>query len=206
MTRRGSSVDDRDVVAEFAARVAAGSPDIDTALTEAALAALQRHLRHRFPGMGREDLTDAVNESVARLAATAHTGRVRDTAAGGRPGGYLLRTAENLLIDQLRSARWAREQPIPHEVIAELVLTDDETTHALDRRATTDMVRRAMSEVQAGGDATLFRIATYLLDTVQRTGRVPSNRRTAAACGVSHTTVAEALRKLRRYFRDQPAN
>jgi DNA-directed RNA polymerase specialized sigma24 family protein len=190
-------------MAEFAAEVAAGAADIDSALAAAAMRALRLHLQRRFPGMGGDDLTEAAHESVARLAATARTGGVRGTGAGGRPGGYLLRTAENLLIDQLRSARWSREQPTPNTLLADLVLTDDEAAQTLDRRATTDMVRRVLGRVQAAGDATLFRIATHMLDVIQRTGRVPSNRQTALACGVSHTTVADALRKLRRYFPDE---
>jgi DNA-directed RNA polymerase specialized sigma24 family protein len=204
VSNQGTPVDERDVLGEFAAEVAAGTADIDPALAAAAMRALLLYLRHRFPGMNGDDLSEATHEAVARLAASARVGGVRGTRTGGRPGGYLLRTAENLIIDQLRSARWSREQPIPNTLLVDLVLTDDEAARTLDRRATTDMVRHVLSQIQAAGDATAFRVAAHMLDVIQRTGRVPSNRQTALACGVSHTTVADVLQKLRRYFPDQP--
>jgi hypothetical protein len=70
----------------------------------------------------------------------------------------------------------------------------------LEAAATASAVRTVLRRVQVDGDATLFRVVTYLLDELQRTGTRPSNRQIAGAVGLSHTAVANALVRLRPYF------
>ena len=57
-----------------------------------------------------------------------------------------------------------------------------------------------MRKIHDSGDSTLFVVVTHILDHIQRTGERPSNRQTAAACGLSHTAVANALIRMRPYF------
>ena len=61
-------------------------------------------------------------------------------------------------------------------------------------------MRNALLGVYQDGDSTTFHIVTFILDQLQRTGEMPSNRQTARACGVSHTAVAKSLERFRRYF------
>jgi hypothetical protein len=59
------------------------------------------------------------------------------------------------------------------------------------------LVRIALSTAHEAGDTTLVRVVTYLLDEIEQTGGVPSNRAAAEALGLSHTGVANALRRYR---------
>ncbi len=80
------------------------------------------------------------------------------------------------------------------------MLSDDEAASGLEDAATASAVREVLHQIQERGDATLFRVVTYLLDELQRVGDRPSNRQIAKACGLSHTAVANALVRVRPYF------
>ena len=82
----------------------------------------------------------------------------------------------------------------------DLVLTDDETASALEDAATATAIRGVLRRIQESGDATLFRVVTYLLDEIQQTGARPSNGQIAKACHLSHTGVADALARGRPHF------
>ena len=111
---------------------------------------------------------------------------------------YLRTAADWAVVDFYRSRR--REAPVAPETLHELVLSDDEAAAALTATATAAGVRAALGRIQRAGDATLFKVATYALDHIQRTGEQPSNRQIATACGISHTAVANALVRMRPYF------
>jgi len=118
------------------------------------------------------------------------------------PTVYLLRTAEHTAIDHLRRKGRNREEVMLNEEIVNTILTDDEVVAVFERKATAQQVYNVLTQVQQSGDATSFRVATYVFDEIQKTGRMPSNRQSAKACGLSHTAVAKALVRLRTYFSD----
>jgi DNA-directed RNA polymerase specialized sigma24 family protein len=164
------------------------------------LAFLCRYLRAAHPEISSHDAEDIAAGVLTRLV-----DRVRSSDWVPQPDRKMLqsylRTAANwAVIDSFRLARRAHEQPLPPELMRDLVLTDDETAAALDHAATAKAVRAALRRIQQDGDATLFRIVTYLLDELQRTGARPSNRQIATAVGLSHTAVANALVRVRPYF------
>jgi len=57
-----------------------------------------------------------------------------------------------------------------------------------------------MTAARDDGDSTTLQVTTYLLDVLQQTGSAPSNREIGRALGISHTGVAKALTRLRRYI------
>jgi DNA-directed RNA polymerase specialized sigma24 family protein len=186
-----------DPLAAFAESIAGGTAEIDPETAHAARQALHRHLARRFPSISSDDLDDVSNEAVARIVEKSLAGALHTHP---NPAAYLQVTADRIALDHLRSARRTREVLTSTSVeFGEVALTDDGAA-AFDRRATAEMVRDVLRHLEHDDDAVLFRIATYILDEVQRTGLMPSNRQTARACAMSHTAVAKALRRLRAYF------
>ena len=185
-----------DPFAQFAASVAKEATEIDPATLQAAMSALHRYLRGKFPVIRADDLDDLAAEAVTRVVAKARTGSIRSHP---NPAGYLVRTAEHLALDYLRSARHNREVATIEE-LPESRLTDAQAAAALDSRANVELVHAVLRRIQCSQDTTLFQITTYLLNEIQQTGVVPSNRKTARACQVSHTAVAKALQRLRNHF------
>lgn len=187
-----------DPLARFAASVTSGSTDIEPAAAVDSLTELQRYLASRFPGLQPADVGDIASEAITRVLVRARTGALQDLA---NPAGYLLQTAAHLAVDHLRSARRRREVVTPSEFfVAVPQVTDDQAAAALHSRATVSLVHAVLRRVQEGDDPTLFRVMMFMLNEVQRTGVLPSNRQTALACGVSHTAVAKALQRMRAHF------
>lgn len=183
----------RDPLARLATSMTTASQtQVDPATMQEAVDFLHRYLGARFPSIQPVDLEDLVGEAVARVFAKSQDGSIRDHP---NPAGYLLRTAENLTVDFLRSARHNRE--FASDVLPEGVLTDADAAAVFDERATVELVRAVLRRVRHSQDTILFQIATHVLNEAQRTGVVPSNRKIAQACNVSHTTVANALLRLR---------
>ena len=161
---------------------------------------LRRYLRstHRF--VTAQDVDDITTNVMARIIGRITSGSWKPVADPAMIRGYLRRAADWAVVDFYRVSRRTHENPVPNEILRDLILTDDEAVAALDRAATVDGVRAALSRVRDSGDVTLFVVVTYLLDEIQRTGERPSNRQIAAACGLSHTAVANALVRMRPYF------
>ena len=164
------------------------------------LAFLRRFLRSAHPGLSSHDTEDIALGVLARLI-----DRVRKGEWAPQPNRKMLesylRTAANwAVIDFFRRANRAHEQVLPPEALRDLVLSDDEAASGLEDAATASAVREVLHQIQERGDATLFRVVTYLLDELQRVGDRPSNRQIAKACGLSHTAVANALVRVRPYF------
>ena len=172
----------------------ASAEDLPAEVYLPGVAALRRYLQRRYcPPLSPEDTDDLAQDAVIQLLGALRRGLVRP---GASPTGYLLAIAVNRARTLLRPAR--REVPV--ENLGNLMLTDDEAVARLDRIATADLVRNAMRNAQVDGDATAVRVGTYFLDEIQRTGETPSSRTAAEALHLSHTGVAKALRRLRRYL------
>ena len=198
MTAPNSETPQGDPLARFAASVTSGSTDIDPSAATDSLTELRRYLVSRFPGLQPADVGDIASEAITRVLVRARTGALAELT---NPAGYLLQTAAHLAVDHLRSARHRREVSAPGEFFVDVPqVSDDQAAATLHRRATVSLVHAVLRRVQASDDATLFRVMMFMLNEVQKTGALPSNRQTAIACGVSHTAVAKALRRMRTHF------
>lgn len=204
MASHGPSGEPRDAESD-AESEAPGDPvllrsRVDRVVSRENLGFLRRYLRSAHPAVSVQDAEDITTKVMTRIIGRINTGGWVPAADPGMIRGYLRNAVDWAVADHYRLARRTHENPVPNEVMHELVLTDNEAVAALGRAATTDGVRAALSEIRASGDVTLFLVVTYLLDHIQRTGQRPSNRQTGAACGISHTAVANALVRMRPYF------
>ena len=114
------------------------------------------------------------------------------------PTGYLIRIASNAALAAIRRTR--RTVPVDTTHPGFLALTDAQACARLHDSATPELIQDAMTQAYGQRDATAIRVATYLLDEIQRTGKAPSNRAAAQALGLSHEGVGKALRRLRTYL------
>jgi DNA-directed RNA polymerase specialized sigma24 family protein len=194
MSRSPSQPHD-DSLARFAASMAADTAEVDAATMHDAMAGLRRYLRKRFPAIRSDDLDDLAADAVARVVARSRSGALEQHP---NLAGYLVRTVERLALDYLGSARINRELTVLDDVLA-VQLPDHKAAAAFDKRATVDLVHAVLRRIQHSRDATLFQITTHMLNEIQLTGVVPSNRKIAQACGLSHTAVAKALQRLRQH-------
>jgi hypothetical protein len=161
---------------------------------------LHRHLRRRHPNLVETEVEDLAESVMTRVIATITAGTWTPHPDPAMIKGYLRKAADWAVVDLYRTARHTREHPVPHEVLQDLVLTDDQAVAVLDQHATTDSVLTALERIRKSGDRTLFQVVTAILDHIQRTGQQPSNRETGLTCGISHTAVAKALVRMRPYF------
>ncbi|MDD7939294.1 sigma factor [Actinomycetospora lutea] len=186
----------QDRLADFS-KALAGGPDPDRALTADALRFLEGYLRRRFPTIADDDARDIAADAVVGVLRKVAEARVDPEQVPG----YLMTAVRHGGIDHIKSARHGREFTVSPEHLPEK-FADAEVVAKLERRATVDLVRSALSAVRRSGDATAFRVATCLLDQIETTGDVPSNRRVAELCGLSHTGVAKALERFRAHLRE----
>jgi DNA-directed RNA polymerase specialized sigma24 family protein len=158
-------------------------------------AALRNYLRRRFAAqLGRNDIDDLASDAVTQLLDASHRGLVGND---GNPTGYLLKIATNSAFSMIKKGQGT----IPLNVLSSSpFLTDEEAATRFDRLATSEFVRQALTHARRAGDMTAVRVMTYMLDQIQRTGRVPSGRRTGEALGLSHVGVGKAMRRLRGYL------
>jgi DNA-directed RNA polymerase specialized sigma24 family protein len=192
---REPSTDNDDPLLQMARAVVARPRQVEPDVFHAGMAALRAYLQRRYtPSLLPTDVEEITAEAVAQLYHAAVRGLIDNH---GNPTGYLLKITINLA--RARLARTSREAVLT-PTLTDLVLTDDEAASRLDRVATADMVQRAMAAARMDGDATAFKVGTYMLDAIQRTGTVPGSRHVGQALGISHTAVAKALARLRRYI------
>jgi hypothetical protein len=110
--------------------------------------------------------------------------------------GYLLKATRNSAIDAIRAQTRRREVPV--EALGEDASSPDDAVAALiDRDATHATVLAAMRVGIDAGDEITVPSITKWLDIADKLGRAPSTREVASRVGVSHTTVAQALKRFR---------
>jgi len=188
-----------------AAAIIVSDPD---ALTSAELRAVLRLLigfmRARYPWLSEFALEDIATDAIARVLTGARTGSIKPD---GNPGGYLIRTAQNLAIDRMRATQ--REELVEPSRMPERI-SDDAAAAAIESAAVADVgvaagpadeIRRGLAKAAARGDDTACRVVAYLLDEVQTTGQMPTNREAGEELDLSHTAVSDALRRFRSYLR-----
>ncbi|BFU46899.1 hypothetical protein [Krasilnikovia sp. MM14-A1004] len=160
------------------------------------VAALRRYLQARYsPPLSGADLDEIANDAVARLVESGRRGLVDEAR---NPAGYLVKIASNQAIAAIR--RGQRTVPVDTTHPGLLSMTDEQAAARLDEAATPDVIQQAMALAYSRRDSTAIRVATHLLDQIQRTGKAPSNRACAQVLGLSHEGVGKALRRLRTYI------
>jgi DNA-directed RNA polymerase specialized sigma24 family protein len=195
MTPSHESSGARDAFDEAVLKLVHGESSPSTQEVQALLTWLAAVLRRRFTDLPETDLEEISLDAIVKFEDGARKGKVD---ASRNPSGYLVRIALNAAVDRLRKVRRvALVDPADLVGMAGDYVTDDEIVARLDARADARLVRRALSTAHKAGDTTLVRVVTHLLDEIQQTGEIPSNRAAAEALGLSHTGVANALRRYR---------
>lgn len=164
------------------------------------LGGLRGYLRRSTVLIDTDEIEDVAMTAILHLIEAARAGRV-DTERNA--AGYLLRTGRNLAVDVARGRRGQvlRHTQVPlDELPTSVHPTDDNVARMLDQHATAELVRQGLERAVSEGDATAFKVATFVLDALQDRGELPSSRQVADAIGISHTGVAKALSRFRRYL------
>jgi uncharacterized protein YerC len=142
-------------------------------------------------GVDRDTAMDVVQSTIeATLVRLSKGVDIKNLEA------YLFTVARHQLIrERLRSARNVN---LPD--MEQLALSDDAAVKALDNVATIADVRSVLQRVAASDDTTMYQVAVCMLNITQQTGSVPSTRTVARVLGLSHTGVAKAIERMKRYF------
>lgn len=157
-----------------------------------ALALLQQHLRAYVARVFADaDPDDVVQAVIVRLL----TRSGRFDAEIENPWGYVVSATRYAALDTIRARRRRRELPL--ESTGEGSAPEDHVASLLDRDATHSAVVTALRALIAEGDDMTVPIITTWLDIADELGRAPSTREVAPRAGVSHTRVAQALKRFR---------
>lgn len=158
-------------------------------------------LKRMFPSLAPADAQDITSSTVLNFLQRMSKDP-ESFASIEQPKAYFTRAAINATYHWF-AATARRERPAEEDYeINNLPLSDDRAAAAFESAATALDMRRILSRLAAKEDATLFQILTYMLNETYVTGRAPSNRQVAEACGLSHTGVAKALVRLQPYFQE----
>ena len=107
---------------------------------------------------------------------------------------YLVAATRNAAIDAVRARQ--RRRALTLKALSHAPRSADDAVAALlDRDATHSAVLAAMRRAIEAGDASTVRIITEWLNIADQLERAPSTREVAVRAGVSHTTVATALKR-----------
>lgn len=159
--------------------------------------ALKRDLHsvvRRAVAVGQQQAQDIVNETIMKLWDASQDGRVvPDTALA-----YVRRIARNEAKTVIRRRR-STEEPLPQ---AELPATDDDIARLIAATACATDVEGFLRSAAERGDAVTTRVINAYLNLAASLRRDPKSREVAAAAQVSHTTVLDVLRRLRRDLDD----
>ena len=109
------------------------------------------------------------------------------------------RERSHVTYDALESDRFALQGSTS---LGSTTLTDDQAAELLVANENADWVRRALAACRENGDQTAYRAVVTILDEIQMTGAMPSQRAVAAKLGVSHPTVGKALKRFEAYLTD----
>jgi len=133
------------------------------------------------------------------------------TAAHGRgevrkPGAYLFWTTRNRVLDRRRRADTREATEMLVDDLEQSVgaryysRQDDELAQLLDQDATAELLEDALRAAVAAQDHLVVRVVTVWLELAEETGEAPTSRKVAREVGASHTSINQALRRMRAYF------
>jgi DNA-directed RNA polymerase specialized sigma24 family protein len=152
---------------------------------------LSRFLAGRFQSLSQAEIADIIGESLLRFLEASREGRIDQ---GRSPAPYLTRIAHNVAVSRLRrSASVELPQSDPG-------LADDELARLLDARASSERLGAALARAAEAGDHVLLRVVKTWLGLAEAKGAAPGSREVAERLGLSHTSVNEALGRLREYL------
>lgn len=180
--------------------------DPDAELLAGVIGDLRRIVTRLYPDL---DADEIVQSTMVRLLARSRQPDTPDDAqTTDQPrteikdaSAYLVTATRNAAIDALR-ARTRQRRLMLGEAPEELASDDDAVAGLLDSQATNAAVLGAMRAALRAGDRQTVRIITIWLDLADERRKPPSTRQVAARAGVSHTTVAAALRRFKALLTD----
>ena len=109
---------------------------------------------------------------------------------------YLVAATRNAAVDALRTRQ--RQRALTLRALSDVPrFPDDAVAALLDRDATHAAVLAAIKRGIEDRDPSTVRIITIWLDLADELQRAPSTREVAVRAGVSHTTVATALKRFK---------
>lgn len=152
---------------------------------------LSRFLAGRFQSLSSADIADIASESLVRLLEASQAGRLDQERS---PAPYLTRIAHNLAVSRLRRGRDVELQQ------SHAPLADDDLARLLDAQATHERLQLALARAARAGDHVMLRVVKAWLSLAEAKGAAPPSREVAERLGVSHTTVNEALARLREEY------
>ena len=156
-------------------------------------------------GLSHVDAEEAAAETLAEIfvrSTDPSTGPVR------HPAGFLFWTTRNRVFDRYRRARLREEAELRDEnkirgdefASRYYSREDDAVVGLLDRAATAAWVEDALRAASAANDGMVVRVVTSWLELAETLGHAPTSREVAPVAAVSHTSVSQALRRVRSYF------
>jgi RNA polymerase sigma factor (sigma-70 family) len=164
--------------------------DPDARALTIVLLQLRHHIARLFPDLDADDVVQAT--MIRLLGRSGHLEAEIENA-----WAYLFGAARYSAIDAIRLRNRRREVRLDVSAAENAASSDDYVAALIDRDATHSMVLAALrAGIDAGDDITVP-IITKWLDIADELGRAPSTREAAARVGVSHTTVAQALKRFR---------
>jgi DNA-directed RNA polymerase specialized sigma24 family protein len=161
--------------------------------------------------LGVHDAEEVVQDVMLKFLDPIQTGRLDPER---NPGAYMLTAARWAAADQRRRELRERSHVIQSSLepddfatlappsAAPPTLTDDEAADLLVANENADWVRRALAACRQRGDQTAYRVVVAILDEIQTTGDVPSQRAVGAKLGLSHPAVGKALKRFETYLTD----
>lgn len=148
---------------------------------------LRRHIERLFPGVEAEDV---IQSTLARFMSRPHQLAEREIE---NAWGYLLGSTRNAAIDAIRAR--ARRREVEIDSLPEPSAPEDAIGALIDRAASHNVVVAALRAHVRTGDELTTSVVIAWLDLAQELGRAPSTREVAPRAGVSHTTVAQTLKR-----------
>jgi RNA polymerase sigma factor (sigma-70 family) len=168
-----------------------GTPD--PAALGRVLGSLRTYLARRFPELDADDLAQA---TIAAILA-----RGPKLPPIESPWAYLARSARHRAIDELRDRR--RRGQVPLQDVGEQPADEDSVLALIDNQATRETVAASLRAGMLAGDELMVLVVTHWLDIAEVEGRAPSTRDLAPLLGVSHTSVANALKRFGKVLAEQ---
>ena len=158
--------------------------------------------------LGVHDAEEVVQDVMYRFLDPLHADQLDPLK---NPGSYLLTAVRWAAVDQRRKEQRDRSLVTYDELESDRFaahgttsagspLTDDEAADLLVANENADWVRRTLAACRENDDQTAYRVVVAILDEIQMTGAMPSQRAVAAKLGISHPTVGKALTRFEAYL------
>jgi RNA polymerase sigma factor (sigma-70 family) len=153
------------------------------------IAELRRFAQRAFPSVPADDVVQTTMFRMFRHARDVPELEIRD------PWAYLVTACRFCALDLIRSEK--RRNEVSLDSVAEQEQEADEIAALLDSQAARSQVIAVMKDLIDRGDEKRLKILTAWLDLSESGAKGVATREVAELAGVSHTTVALALKRFR---------